>query len=191
MLVVDQHAVPSDAATVNRQLKTWLLNASFSLIAIVAVTFAVVKVTRFREAGEAGAKVWFYDQKSNRLYPAPRNRISPDGKDDTRVRAVVIGFQGMGNKPGQLKIAYVEKFTPEFKALLERAESAHAALRPFSEEVPLANSAYYQTNTFVKRPRDAVWRSVGTDEGRQIMDEWRDWRGPAGQAPVISVPSNF
>lgn len=174
----------------SRQFKTWVLNASFSLIAVVAVAFAVVKVTQFRGGGEAGAKVWFYDQKASRLYAAPRNRISPDGQDDSRVRAVVVGFQGMGNNPRELKIAYLEKFTPEFKSLLEQAESAHAALRPFSEEIPPANSAYYQTNTFVKRPGDAVWSAVGADEGRQIMDEWRDWRGPAGQAPVISVPSS-
>ncbi len=174
----------------SRPLKTWLLNASFSLIAVVAVVFAVAKVMRFGETGEAGAKVWFYDQRADRLYSAPRGRIPPDGKDDSHVRAVVVGFRGVGSDPSQLKIAYLEKFAPEFKALLERSEAAHAALRPFAEDFPASGSAYYQTNTFVKRTGDAEWQPVGSDAGRQIMEEWREWRSPMGQTPVISTPSN-
>ncbi|HEY3855747.1 MAG TPA: hypothetical protein VGO67_15270 [Verrucomicrobiae bacterium] len=174
----------------NRQLKTSLLNAGFSIVAIVAVVFAVIKVTQFHESGEAGAKVWFFDQKSNRLYPASRNRISPDSNDGNRVRAVVIGFKGLGNDPRQLKVAYLEKYSPEFNDLLERASAAHAASKLFAEEIPPPSSAYYQTNTFVKRPGDAEWRAVGSDEGRQIMADWREWHGPGGQTPVISVPSN-
>jgi hypothetical protein len=189
VLVVDQYALPSDATTVNRQLKTAILNAGFSVVAIVAVVFAVIKVTQFRESSEAGAKVWFFDQKSNRLYAASRNRISPDSADGNRVRAVVIGFKGLGDDPRQLRVAYLEKFSPEFKDLLERAATAHTASRPFTEEIPPTASAYYKTNTFVKHPGEAEWRAVGTDEGRQIMADWREWRGPAGQTPVISVPS--
>ncbi len=75
----------------------------------------------FGDGSEAGARVWFYDQHASRLYSAARSLIPPDGNDDTRVRAVVIGFKGMGNDVSQLKIAYLEKYSPEFKALLERA----------------------------------------------------------------------
>ena len=28
-----------------------------------------------------------------------------------------------------------------------------------------------------------------TEEARKIMTEWRDWRGPAGEKPIICVPS--
>jgi hypothetical protein len=175
---------------VNQQLKSFLLNTSVSILTALAVVLAVVKVTQFRASSEAGAKVWFYDQKANHLYPTPRALISPDGKDGNRVRGVVVGFEGMGNNPNQLKIAYLEKFAPEFKSLLERAEAAHAAMRPFAESVPPASSEYYQLNSFVKRPDDAGWFAVGTEEGRRIMAEWRDWHGPQGQRPVISVPSN-
>jgi hypothetical protein len=146
-------------------------------------------VRHFRGDGEAGARVWFYDQSAQRLYPAPRDLIPPDGNDDTRVRAMVIGFQGLGNDVSQLKIAYLEKYSPEFKALLERAQAAHAAKQPFREKIPSQNSAYFQDNTMVKRPGETSWHTAGTEEARQIMAEWREWRGPAGQPPIISVPS--
>jgi hypothetical protein len=72
---------------------------------------------------------------------------------------------------------------------LGRAEAARGAKRPFGEKVPSQNSAYFQDNTLVKRPGEASWHSTRTAEARQIMAEWREWRGPAGQRPTISVPS--
>jgi hypothetical protein len=165
------------------------MTGSVAVLTALAVVFAIDRVRHFRGGGEAGAKVWFYDQSASRLYPAPRDLIPPEGKDDTRVRAMVIGFQGMGNEANQLKIAYLEKFSPDFKALLVRAEAAHAAKRPFGEEIPPPSSAYFRENTLVKRPGEAAWHASGTDEARTIMAEWREWRGPAGQPPIISVPS--
>ncbi len=105
------------------------------------------------------------------------------------VRAVVVGFEGLGNDTSQLKIAYLEKYSPEFKSLLERAAVAHAARQPFVEAIPSPNSDYYQTNAFVKRLGESVWQSAASPEARQIIQEWRVWHGPAGQAPIISVPS--
>jgi hypothetical protein len=146
-------------------------------------------VRHFRTDGEAGARVWFYDQSAQRLYPAPRDLIPPDGNNDTRVRAVVIGFQGMGNEISQIKIAYLEKYAPGLKAMLERAVAAHAAKLPFREQIPAQSSAYFQDSMMVKHPGEASWHSISTAEARQIMAEWREWRGPAGQRPVISVPA--
>jgi hypothetical protein len=174
---------------VKQQIKTVLTTGSVAVLTALAVVFAVAKLRHFRGDGEAGAKVWFYDQGAQRLYPAPRDLIPPDGDNDARVRALVIGFQGLGNEVSQLKIAYLEKYSPEFRALLERAEAAHAARRPFAEKIPSQNSAYFQDNTSVKRLGEASWHTVGTEEARQIMAEWREWRGPAGQTPIISVPS--
>jgi hypothetical protein len=158
-------------------------------VAIFAVMFAVRHARHLTGGAEDGAQVWFYDQSSKRLYAAPRSLIPPDGKDDTRVRAVVIGFQGLGNNPSQLKIAYLEKYSPEFKALLERAAAAHVAQKPFTETVPSPNSAYYQQNAFIKRPDETSWSSDGTPEARLIKGEWHDWRGPNGEPPIISVPA--
>jgi hypothetical protein len=189
MLVVHQSLVSPDAAAVKQLVKTVFINGSLIVLTALAVVFAVAKARHFRSDGEAGAKVWFYDQSAQRLYPAPRDLIPPDGNDDARVRALVIGFQGMGNNLSQLKIAYLEKYSPEFKALLERAQAAHAAKQPFRETIPSHDSAYFQDNTMVKRPGEASWRTVGTEEAREMMAEWREWRGPAGQQPIISIPS--
>jgi hypothetical protein len=174
---------------VKQQIKTFLITGSVTVLTALAVVFAVAKVRHFRGDSETGARVWFYDQSAQRLYPAPRDLIPPDGNDDTRVRAMVIGFQGLANDVSQLKIAYLEKYSPEFKALLERAVEAHAAKQPFGEKIPSQNSAYFQDNTMVKRPGEASWHTVGTEEARKMMAEWREWRGPAGQPPNISVPS--
>jgi hypothetical protein len=187
--VVDQSPLPSDtAAALKQQIKTTLASGITAVVAAVAVMWAVDNVKHFNR-GEAEAKVWFYDQNAKRLYPAPRDLIPPDGNSGFRVRAMVIGFRGMGNDVSQLKIAYLEKYSPEFKALLEEAAAAHTAKQPFTKQIPSANSDYFRENTFVKRPDESEWHSVGTDEGRQIMADWREWSGPAGQSTFISVPS--
>jgi hypothetical protein len=184
VLVVGQYFVSSDPAALNQRVKT-ILTAG---IVALAVLFAAARLRHFHAGGDHGASVWFYDQSAKRLYPAPGNLVPPDG-GNARVRAIVIGFKGMGNEVSQLKIAYLEKYSPDFKALLERAKAARVAKRPFNEKVPSRNSPYFHDNTFVKRPDETSWHNAGTDEARQIMTEWHQWRGPAGQPPIISVPS--
>ena len=194
--MVDQSFVSPDAATltfgttpVQQQIKRFLVNGSVVVLTILALVFAVVKAMHFRGEGEAGARVWFYDQSAQRLYAAPRDLIPPDGNGDAQVRAMVIGFQGLGNNVSQLKIAYLEKYNPDLKALLERAQSAHAAKQAFKEKIPSRDSVFFQDNTMVKRPGENLWHTLGSAEAREIMVEWRDWRGPAGQTPIISIPS--
>jgi hypothetical protein len=189
MLVVDQSLISPNAAALKQQAKTVLVTGIVAVLTVLAVVFAVGRLRQFRASGEAGARVWFYDQSAGKLYPAPRNLIPPDRNGDKRVRAVVIGFQGLGNDVSQLKIAYLEKYSPEFKALLDRAEAAHAARRPFMETIPSQGSDYFRDNTLVKRPGEASWHTAGSEEARQIVAEWREWRGPGGQSPIISVPS--
>ena len=172
-----------------QRVKTFLVTGAAAALTVLAVGFALAKVSHFRGDGEAGAKVWFYDQSAQRLYPASRDLVPPDGNDDKRVRAVVIGFQGLGNEVSQLKIAYLEKYSAEFKSFLDRAQAAHTARRPFEEKVPGLNSDYSKENTLVKRPGEVTWHTLGSDEGQSIMGEWREWRGPAGQSPIISVPT--
>jgi hypothetical protein len=189
MLVVDQPDLPPIAITVRQSLKTWLGYVGAGALTALALLVAFNRVRHFREGGEAGARVWFYDQAAHRLYPAPRDRIPPDGNDDSKVRAVVIGFRGMGNEVSQLKIAYLEKYGSELKALLERAEAAHAARKPFTERIPSGSSDEFKNNSFVKTPDEASWHTLGSDEAREIMSAWREWRGPTGQIPIVSVPT--
>jgi len=169
-------------------VKQSLITLAVVGLTALAVAYALRNVRHFHGGGEDGARVWFYDQQSRRLYSAPRDLIPPDGKNDVRVRALVVGFQGLPNDPSQLKIAYLEKYSPDFKALLERAEAARASRLPFTEQIPSPNSPYAEQNTFVKRPSDSVWQPTGSPAARAIIEEWRSWQGPGGEAPIISVP---
>jgi hypothetical protein len=189
MLVVDQLDLPPIAVAVKQSWKTWLAYAGAAALATLSLVVAFNKATHFHRQGEAGARVWFYDQTAHRLYPAPRDRIPPDGSGDSKVRAVVIGFPGMENDMRQLKIAYLEKYAPDLKALLERAEAAHTARKPFTEKIPSNASDEFKNNAFVKAPDEVDWHKLGTAEAREVMSAWRDWRGPAGQMPFVSVPS--
>jgi hypothetical protein len=171
-------------------MKSFPTNSFLAIVFAVAAVCAISSLEHLRASrGEAGVRVWFYDQSSKKLYAAPRDLISPDGKDDRRVKAVVIGFQGLRNEPSQLKIAYLEKYSPEFKELLERAAAAHAAERQFKEQIPSQASSYFQNNTFIKRSDETAWHAIRSPEARQIMFEWQEWRGPNGEAPIISVPA--
>ncbi len=172
----------------NSQVKTVLAGGSLVVLTALAIITGISGMRQLRGDNEAKIMVWFYDQDTKRLYAAPQDRISPDGNDDVRVRAVVIGFQGMANQVSQLKIAYLEKYSPELKSLLERADAAHAAKLPFTEKIPSQSSDYYRNNTYAKRVGEDTWYTIGTDEARQLMAEWREWRGPAGQPPIISAP---
>ncbi len=82
--MVDQSIISPDAATVKQRLKTFFINGSVAGLTVLAVVFAVAKVRHFRGDGEAGAKVWFYDQSAKQLYPAPRDLMfGPPGSGES------------------------------------------------------------------------------------------------------------
>jgi hypothetical protein len=77
---------------------------------------------------------------------------------------------------------------PELKTLLDRVRTARAAGRPFDGRIPTRDSDYFQTNTLVSRADETIWQPTSSAEGQRIMSEWRSWRGPDGQEPVLSTP---
>jgi hypothetical protein len=143
-----------------------------------------------RGASSKDAKVWFYDERAKRLYAASADLIPPAGRDGRRVRATVIRFVGMPNDQEHVRVAYLEKYTPELKALLERAEAAHASRRPFTEKMPPPSSPYFRDHTLLKAPGETAWHALSTEEARHLRIEWQTWRGPAGQSPMISEPDS-
>jgi hypothetical protein len=62
-------------------VKRFLVAGGLVVLTALAVVFAVDKVTRFRADGEAGAKVWFYDQKTTLCSSV---RASPRGVPSVR-----------------------------------------------------------------------------------------------------------
>lgn len=166
--------------------------AVVAVAGIIAIALLVTQLIRFGHAGGEQASVWFYDPSTQRLYGAPRDTIPPDRSSGRRgsegVRAIVVCFRGEQNDPQKRRIAYLETNTPELKNVLERVRAARASGHPSRELVPTRDSDFVRTNTLVKRLADEHWVAASTPEGKQIMSEWRSWRGPAGQAPIISLP---
>ena len=161
-------------------------------LAAAAVGFVSTRVHGFRRTGEEGATIWFYDQSEKRLYEVPRDTIPPHkgigGRSGDGVRAVVVAFRAEQSDPRKRRIAYLETYTPALKELLERAGAARAAGRAFKGGVPPRDSSYFQTNCLVKGPEESEWHASSSPEGRRAMTEWRSWRGPDGQPPVVCVP---
>jgi hypothetical protein len=153
---------------------------------IGAVGFITVpRIGSSLKTGDAAAKVWFYNEKAHRLYEVPRDTVSPSSDG---VRAVVVAFSDNEKDPRRCKIAYLEKYGPDLAALLERARVAHLAQHLFTEEMPARASVYFQDNTFVRRETEEIWYPSSSADGKQIMSEWRTWRGPEEQRPMVSVP---
>ena len=174
------------------QARTFLRFAAAMVLALVAVAFVSKQVSGCRKTGEEGASIWFYDQSEKRLYAVPRDTIPPHkgigGPNGDGVRAVVMAFRADQGDPRKQRIAYLETYTPEFKDLLERVQAAHASGQAFKGRIPARDSDYFQTNSLVKGLEETEWHASSSPEGRRAMTEWRSWRGPDGQAPVVCVP---
>jgi len=173
----------------SERTKTVLKSAALGVVALGAAAALLSAIGGLSRRGEEGARVWFYDQSEKRLYAAPRETVPPDrgigGASGDGVRAVVVAPR---SHPRDLRVAYLETYTPELKARLEAVLAARAAGRPCEGEVPQRDGDYFQKNTLVSRPDEGVWHASDTPEARKIVSEWRSWRGPDGQPLVISAP---
>jgi hypothetical protein len=174
------------------QARTLLKFATAVVLALVAVAFVSKQVGGYRKTGEEGASTWFYDQSEKRLYEVPRDTVPPhkgigDPSGDG-VRVVVVAFRGEQSDPGKRRIAYLETYTPELKGLLDKVQAARASKQAFKGRIPVRDSEYFQTNSLVKGPEESEWHASSSPEGRRVMAEWRSWRGPGGQPPVVCVP---
>ena len=174
------------------QARTFLKFAAAVVLALVAVASVGALVGGCSRNGEEGAKTWFYDQSEKRLYEVPRDTLPPHkgigGVSGDGVRAIVVAFRAEQSDPRKRRIAYLETYTPELKGLLDQVQAARASGQGFKGRIPARNSDYFQTNCLVKGPEESEWHTSRSPEGRRVMAEWRSWRGPDGQPPVVCVP---
>jgi hypothetical protein len=161
-----------------------------AVLAAAAIGFVVARLAEARKVGEEGSQIWFYDLSEKQLYAVPARTVPPHkgvgGAKDDGVRAIVVGFRGEGK--GARRIAYLEKCTPELKALVEEVRAARAAGRVQRASIPSRDSDFYQENTLIRSPEQDVWYPVNSPEAQRIAAEWRSWQGPAGQRPDIVAP---
>jgi len=152
------------------------------VLAAAAIWFAGAGCGR---RGESGARVWFYDQQKKQLYAAARDTIPPDGHG---VRAIVVAFRGEEKDSAKRRVAYLETYGQPLKDALEKAKAARGSGKAAKEAPPSRESELFRTNNLVRRVEEAEWHVAGSAEGRQVVSEWRTWRGPDGREPVVCMP---
>ncbi len=155
----------------------------------IAGWMAVSSLRNSLRSGDPGSRAWFYDESEKKLYSMPVTTIPPDkgigGISGDGEKAVVVTFGKDWHDRDKWRIAYLEKYTPSLKKNLEELIIARAAHRIFDGSVPSRQSEYFQTNTLVKRVDDPDWYPANSDEGKNILTEWRSWRGPDGSQPMV------
>ena len=162
----------------------WKLEGAV-VLAVAAIWFVAGRYGHFRQAGEAGARVWFYDPQKQQLYPAARDTIPPDGR---AVRAVVVAYRGEENAPAKRRVAYLESYGQPLKNALERVKAARASGKAPKEPSPSRASEFFRTNNLVRLVNEADWHVAGSPQGRRVVAEWRTWRAPDGREPVVCLP---
>ena len=156
------------------------LKLALAVALLGGATFLGVRF--FRQSDGISEQTFFYDLSEKKLFAAAREALPPirglnDAAEDA-VRAVVISASADAKDKGSRKIAYLEKYSPEYKQRLEQVRAGRAE--------PLARGARNALR-FVRRVADSQWHPVSTPEGERILTEW-NVPGPGGQFPAVCSP---
>jgi len=163
------------------------------LVAVSMIGGASVLLFRFvREQRPPEELAYYYDLSEQTLFTAPRTLVPPvrglnDPAEDA-FRAVVISTSGNPRDKASLKIAYLEKYSPEFKEQVEAMQKAQAdgAAAPPRPKTRIDRVAA-QAHRFVRRLTDLEWHPLNSPEAEKIMTEWQA-AGTNGREPVVCVP---
>ena len=160
--------------------KANVLKLALALVLLGGAGFLALRF--FRQDDGIAETTFFYDLSEKKLFAAPREALPPirglNNAEEDAVRAVVIAPNGNPKDVRARKIAYLEKYAPEFKRQLEQVRSGQANPLPRG-----ARDAY----RFVKRVEDAEWRALNSPEGEKILNEW-NVSGPDGKFPAVCTP---
>lgn len=152
------------------------------LALLLLIGAAVILVRFFRQGDGISEQTFFYDLSEKKLFAASREALPPirglNNTEEDAVRAVVISFSANPKDKSSRKIAYLEKYAPEFKQQLEKVRAGQAE--------PLSRNAR-NTFRFVKRVEDADWHPVSSPVGEKILTEW-NVAGPDGKFPTVCTP---
>lgn len=153
------------------------------VLAVALLGGAVFILVRFLRQGDGiSEQTYFYDLSEKQLFAAPREALPPirgiNNAEEDAVRAVVVSINGNPKDKAGQKIAYLEKYAPEFKLQIEKARAGQGE--------PMARSAR-KNYRFVRRVDDIEWQAVSSPAGEKILTEW-NVPGPDGKHPVVCVP---
>lgn len=172
--------------------RTLLQWTAVSLLLAAAGVIALKQLRSVTATGEEQARIWFYDESAQRLYAVPRDTLPPHvGVDRTQgdgVRAIVVMPPAQPQDANARRVAYLETYTPELKALLEEVRAARATGRAPRRPLPHDDGNYMQRNTLVRRPGETKWYPQTDPQAARIMAEWHTWTATNGDRLVICVP---
>jgi hypothetical protein len=157
----------------------------FKLAAIIVIlALAGLFAYRFfRQDNGISEKAFFYDLSEQKLFAGPRAKVPPikglKGPEEDAVRAVVISTNGNATDRSTWKIAYLEKYSPEAKRQLERAQAGGGP--------PELSRTEILSHRFVKRLNDPRWFPMDSAEAEHIVSEWAA-PGPDGTSPLVCTP---
>ncbi len=131
---------------------------------------------------------FFYDLTEQKLFVVPRKSIPPidgiHGKPMAGVRAIVVSTSGDPADKKHQKIGYLEKYTPELKAIFEEVQRARLEGRAAEARIDRGQVPH---NTLVRRLQESEWHPLDSAEGEKITSDW-NVAGPDGRMPVICSP---
>ena len=157
-----------------------LLKLVLAVALLGGATFLLVRF--FRQGDGVSEQTYFYDLSEKKLFAASREALPPikglNNDEEDAVRAVVISVNADPKDKSGRKIAYLEKYAPEFKQQLEKVRAGQVD--------PLPRGARNSLR-FVRRVADTEWHPVSSPEGEKILTEW-NVPGPDGKFPAVCVP---
>jgi hypothetical protein len=158
------------------------------ILSCVAILIACcVLLSHWNHQHPPAEKTYFYDLSEEELFAGPLVAIPPiQGINDLErdgFRAMVISFSGdSSDKSGRI-IAYIEKYSDQFKQQVEAKRRG---------EIPVVGTRKIgrgaaQAHTFVRRLTDAQWYPRTSPEAIKIIGEWRV-KDSNGKYPVVCNP---
>jgi hypothetical protein len=159
------------------------LGLSLLLLVVAGIVFAV-HYSRQRGPNELA---YFYDLSEQKLFTAALSAVPPirgvNDSEEDGVRAVVIAPGGDASVKADRRIAYLEKYSPEFKRQVEEMRQDQSV----ADQPGRIGRSAAQAHTFVRRLTDTEWHALSSPQGEMILTEWYV-AGPDGKYPAVCVP---
>jgi len=128
-------------------------------------------------------KGFFYDESKKEIFLARRDLIPPiqgvDGPEEDAFRAVVVSTTGKPKDKSSWQVVYLERYSTELKRQMEEAQRTSSS--------PDMGRGQAQAHRFVKRPGEAKWHPMSSDEAAAILGELATLSSK-GITPIAGMP---
>lgn len=161
------------AGNIRQKLKDYMVPVSV-VCAMIAITALITAVSQFSddvETVDPGRVVyaWFFDLGDRKLFKADSRLVPPieAPSGGTAVSAVVFGCGGC-NDESKWRVAYIEKYTAEGKAGLERHHHALAG-SPNDDDLHKQTMSLRQHGLLRSDPDQIDWQLASSAKGMALI----------------------